>query len=98
MKIAKTETQFGFEFDFVQLSFRQHHEAIALLESLMDAGEKSKLFASIEKAFSLCVASSRPVDSSSDLHPLDVLTLPEVTKVVGMAIAANNVSEEERKK
>jgi len=98
MNIAKTETHFGFEFDFVRLSFRQHHEAISLLEDLVNATEKSKLFASIEKAFSLCVGGSRSVEPSENLHPLDVLTLPQVTKVVGIAIAANNINEDERKK
>jgi hypothetical protein len=93
-----SETHFGFEFDFVRLSFRQSHQAVSLLESLSIATDKAKLFESLEKAFALCVASYKPTDESDLRHPLDVLTLPQVTRVVGLAIAANNISEDERKK
>jgi hypothetical protein len=93
-----TEPQFGFHFEFTRLTFRQHHQAISLLEEMTNVKEKSKLFDAIEKAFALCISGFKPVDESQTAHPLDVLTLPEVTRVVGLAIAANNVSEDERKK
>jgi len=93
-----TEAHFGFHFDFTRLTFRQHHQAISMLETLGQTQDKSKIFQTIEEAFSLCVCGFSPVDESQTAHPLDVLTLPEVTRVVGLAIAANNVSEGERKK